>query len=274
MGWKDDVINRFSGAQDAEKWDRMYAAETDNLDDHNYRLRRDYTVDYIVNHYDRDAQLCDVGCGAGPVTYEMLERGYDIVGLDYSSDMLENAAKRLAAGQLGRKPLINGNSEFLPFEDGVFDCVVCLGVISYVEHYENIIREIHRILKPGGTTLISFRSRNNLLVNDPVYLGYAMVKKLVSLGKKPPFEIGHYMRAAEVRETVTANGLDYTGFKGIGFGPFSIAHKHLFSGRMSIRISEFITRQAARLKAEVLFRLATDVNILVFRKPDKVETGD
>ena len=100
MGWKDDVINRFSGEQDADKWNLMYAADTDNLDDHNYRLRRDYTVDYIVNNYDKTAKLCDVGCGAGPVTFEMLRRGYDIVGLDYSKDMLDNAAKRLADGRL------------------------------------------------------------------------------------------------------------------------------------------------------------------------------
>ncbi|MGD2137795.1 MAG: class I SAM-dependent methyltransferase [Gammaproteobacteria bacterium] len=273
MGWKDDVINRFSGEQDADKWDRMYAADTANLDDHNYRLRRNYTVDYLVNHYDTTAKICDVGCGAGPVTYEMLRRGYDIVGLDYSRDMLDNAARRLAAGQLDRKPLINGNSEFLPFEDDVFDCVVCLGVISYVEHYENIVREIHRILKPGGRALISFRSRGNLLVSDPVYLGYSLAKRLVSLRRKRPFEIGHHMRAAEVRARARDSGFVYTGFKGIGFGPFSLAHRHLFSGRTSIRISDFITRQADRLKAEFLFRLATDVNILLFRKPEKAGAG-
>lgn len=266
MAWKDDVTERFSIAQDAKKWDQMYARDTDNLDDHIFRLRRDYTVEYLVNHYGVEAQLCDVGCGAGPVTYEMLRRGYDIVGLDYSRDMLENAAKRLVDGQLDRKPLINCNSEALPFEDGVFDGVVCLGVISYVEHYENIIKEIHRILKPGGTVLISFRSRSNLLANDPVFLVHDVLKRPFAARRTRPFKIGHYMRTREVRELIEANGFVCTDFKGIGFGPYSVAHKPLFSASTSIKLSDAITRLAGRLKAGFLFRIATDVNILIFRK--------
>ena len=74
-----------------KKWDRMYEEETSSLEDENYRLRRNYTVDHIINSFDKSVQICDLGCGAGPVTYEMLKRGYNIVGLDY---LHRHAAKR------------------------------------------------------------------------------------------------------------------------------------------------------------------------------------
>jgi len=196
----------------------------------------------------------------------MLRLGYDIVGLDYSGDMLENAAKRLSMGGLDRRPLINGNSEALPFADASFDCIVCLGVISYVEHYKNIVGEMYRVLKPGGVVLVSYRSRSNLLANDPVFLVYDLLKRPFKAGKRPPFVIGHYMRYREVRSLIEAHGFFSTDFNGIGFGPYSIAHIRLFSARTSIRISDWITRVATRLNAHFLFRLASDVHILVFRK--------
>lgn len=268
MSLKDEVVDRFSSRQDAGKWDEMYARDTDSLADHCFRSRRDYAVGYLATHYGKEAQICDIGCGAGPVTYAMLRQGYDIVGLDFSTDMLKNAAKRLSTGGVRRRPLINANCESLPFSDASFDCVVCLGVISYVEHYENILREIYRVLKPGGTVLLSYRSRSNLLANDPVFLLYDLLKRPFIARKKRPFVIGHYMRPREVRRSVEAAGFVCTAFKGIGFGPYSIAHKKLFSARTSIRISEAISRMATRLNAGFLFRIAADVNILVCSKSE------
>ena len=268
MSWKDDVRKRFSVTTDAKKWDQMYEQDTEKLDEHIFRLRRDFTVDFIVNNYDERAKLCDLGCGAGPVIFQMLSRGYDMVGLDYSGDMLGNAANRLSAGQIRNKPLINGNCELLPFGDSIFDCVVCLGVISYVENYENIIKEIFRVLKPGGTVLVSFRSKYNLIMNDLIVSLLSLAKKVLFMGeKKNGFEIGQYLSAREVQALIKSKGFAFLDFRGIGFGPFSIKHKRLFSDKTSIKISQYISSLADKLNAEFVYRLASDVNILIFRKP-------
>ena len=179
MSWKEEVKVRFSQQDAAQKWDLMYETDTVSLDEDCFRLRRDYTVDYLVSNFDQNTPICDLGCGAGPVTFEMLKRGYNVVGLDYSIDMLSNAKRRLIAGGISGRPLINSNAETLPFQDEMFDCVVCLGVISYVENYENIIKEIHRVLRPGGTVVISFRNKYNLVSNDPVALTKFLAKKLL-----------------------------------------------------------------------------------------------
>lgn len=268
MGWKEDVTNRFSENQAAQKWHEMYAYDTGNLDDYNFRLRRDHTVNYLVESFATDASLLDLGCGAGPVVYEMLQRGYNIVGIDYSMDMLNNAKRRLATDQRNEMPLINGNGKELPFADESFDCVTCLGVISYVENYEDVIDEIYRVLKPNGTVIIAFRNKYNPLLNDPAKLIYYILKKITPFKKNDMFRIGQPMNASSVTSVVQNKGFTYVDFKGIGFGPYSIFRKKLYTEKISIKLSNFMTSLASWVKAEFLFKLGTDVNILTFRKTE------
>lgn len=269
MKWKIDVKKRFSDSGVADKWDLMYSEETDSLDDDNFRLRRDFTVKYVIDNYDESATLCDIGCGAAPVTLDLLRRGYNVVGLDYSSDMLSNARQRLVSENINTKPLINGNSESLPFVNESFNCAICLGVISYVENYENIIKEIQRVLKPNGTLIISFRNNHNLIMNDPVILFKHLIKKLIfrkNNKKSKIFRIGQYLDREQVLALIISNNFSYIGFEGIGFGPYSINGIRLFNGKTSIRISRLITKFANQLKLNYFIKLSSDVNILIFKK--------
>ena len=269
MGWSEEVKERFSSREDATKWDQMYEDDAATVEEEFFRRRRDFTVEYVSQNFAESAKILDLGCGAAPVTYEMLKRGYDIVGADYSFDMLSNAQRRLKAGGISRLPLVNSNGETLPFADAHFDCVVCLGVISYVEGYENIIKDIRRVLKPGGTAIISYRNKRNLFCSDPVSLAKHFVKKLliaVSLRGPDKFRIGRYMLLEEVRETIERNGLKLQFFKGIGFGPFSVWDQQLFSVSKAIKINNFITSVADKSGFEFWFKTAADVHVLVYKK--------
>jgi len=269
MSWSEEVKVRFSDQEDAAKWDRMYEGNAATLEEEFFRLRRDFTVDYLTDKFDKAVPIFDLGCGAAPVTYEMLKRGHNIVGADYSLDMLMNATRRLMAGGVSERPLVNSNGETLPFQDEMFECVVCLGVISYVENYENVIKEINRVLKPGGTVIISFRSKYNLLSNDPVSLFKNIVKNvLIKLKLRRPdkFRIGHYMVCSEVMHTIQSNGFEFETFKGIGFGPYSVWGNKFLSVKNAIKFSSFITRTAERFGFGYLFKIASDVNILIYTK--------
>ncbi len=268
MAWEEDVRSRFSPEEDSVKWDRMYAGETERLEDEFFRLRRDFTVDYVTTHYGPDASICDLGCGAGPVISQLLGRGYNTVGLDYSADMLRNAANRIAAAAPGRRPLARSDIQVLPLRDQSVDCAVCLGVISYVEHYETIIREIRRILKPGGTAIITYRNEKNLMVSDPVGpLRYVAKKALTSLGLAARrFRIGHYMSFKEVRGALEKNGLTVETFTGIGFGPLRFNNRPLLSEKTSLKIHRAVTRWMEASGTELPFRVGADVHIFVVRK--------
>ncbi len=265
MGWKDEVQSRFSPKEDLLKWDGMYARQTENLEDEFFRLRRDFAVNYVASRYDTTARICDLGCGAGPTISELLKRGYDTVGFDYSADMLAKAAERIG----GQSRLVRCDIRSVPLADATLDCAVCLGVISYVEDYETIIREIHRLLKPGGTAIVTYRNEKNLMVSDPVgplRFAFKKAKRFLGLAGKQ-FRIGNTMSYSEVRHVVERSGLALDAFKGIGFGPLRFNHKRLLSETASLRIHRTLTRWLDRLGAEFPFRLATDVHILVVRKP-------
>jgi len=104
--------------------------------------------------------LLDIGCAAGAEFEPLLARGFRIVGFDYAPEMI-----RLAQRRFGASPAVHlcqADAEALPFPDASFDHVVCLGVFEYLSTYDRGLEEIHRVLRPGGTAIISLPTRISL----------------------------------------------------------------------------------------------------------------
>jgi demethylmenaquinone methyltransferase/2-methoxy-6-polyprenyl-1,4-benzoquinol methylase len=96
---------------------------------------------------DADDVVLDVATGTGLVAVELARRyGCRVVGLDRSADMLAAASRRngLIAG------LVNARAERLPFDDATFDHVTFTYLLRYVDDPEATVRELARVLKPGG----------------------------------------------------------------------------------------------------------------------------
>lgn len=103
----------------------------------------------------------DLGCGAGVLTAELVKRGAQVVALDGSPTMLE-AAQHSVPQQSAR--FIQGNVQSLLWsEDAAFDGVLCSSVIEYVDDPNQLLREISRILKDGGSLIISMPPQRSLL---------------------------------------------------------------------------------------------------------------
>jgi ubiquinone/menaquinone biosynthesis C-methylase UbiE len=131
-------------------------------------------------------RLLDIGCAAGAEFEPLLDRGFEIVGIDYSPEMVRLAKERFNSS--GSVQLCRADAEALPFPDASFDHVVCLGVFEYLSTYDRSLDEIHRVLRPGGSVIISLPTRisldrvsNKLLTTTAVPL-WRMIKKL--MGKR------------------------------------------------------------------------------------------
>jgi demethylmenaquinone methyltransferase/2-methoxy-6-polyprenyl-1,4-benzoquinol methylase len=99
--------------------------------------------------------VLDVCTGTAGVALEIADH-HDgrIVGLDASQLMLEAGLLAVEKKNLdGRVQLIQGRAERLPFPDGTFDAVVFTYLLRYVEDPAATIRELSRVLKPGGELL-------------------------------------------------------------------------------------------------------------------------
>jgi demethylmenaquinone methyltransferase/2-methoxy-6-polyprenyl-1,4-benzoquinol methylase len=99
--------------------------------------------------------VLDVCTGTAGVAMEIADH-YDgrIVGLDVSHLMLQAGLSAVEKKSLdGRVQLIQGRAEHLPFPDETFDAVVFTYLLRYVQEPDATIRELSRVLKPGGQLL-------------------------------------------------------------------------------------------------------------------------
>lgn len=94
--------------------------------------------------------VLDVATGTAAVAIELArDRGPRVVGVDQSAPMLRSGQRRAAAEGV-EVPLVLGRAEALPFDDAVFDGVTFTYLLRYVDDPEATLRELARVLRPGG----------------------------------------------------------------------------------------------------------------------------
>jgi demethylmenaquinone methyltransferase / 2-methoxy-6-polyprenyl-1,4-benzoquinol methylase len=105
---------------------------------------------FLVSRVDvgpRDTVL-DVATGTGAVASELvMQKGCTVVGLDQSPEMLAEARRRLPRAVT----LVEGRAEQLPFPDATFDALTFTYLLRYVADPAATLRELARVVRPGGT---------------------------------------------------------------------------------------------------------------------------
>jgi 2-polyprenyl-3-methyl-5-hydroxy-6-metoxy-1,4-benzoquinol methylase len=126
-----------------ETWKNLYVSEY---------ARGFYVIDTLHAYVGFDpatARVLDIGCGDAGVLIAMAERGARCAGIEVDEKSLERS--RLRASEHGVDvDLREGVAEALPFPDGSFDLVILDNVLEHVRDQEQTIREIRRVLSPGG----------------------------------------------------------------------------------------------------------------------------
>lgn len=99
--------------------------------------------------------ILDVATGTADFALECLKLSPDkIYGVDISSGMLEKGKEKLSKLGVSNIELQLGDSENLQFEDNMFDAIVVAFGVRNFENLEKGLSEMHRVLKPGGVTLV------------------------------------------------------------------------------------------------------------------------
>jgi SAM-dependent methyltransferase len=92
-------------------------------------------------------RILDAGCGSGPITVKLRDRGATVAGFDSSAEMLALARKRLGPeADLRAADLASP----LPYPDDTFDDVIAALVLHYLQDWTGPLAELRRVLKPGG----------------------------------------------------------------------------------------------------------------------------
>jgi ubiquinone/menaquinone biosynthesis C-methylase UbiE len=120
------------------------------------------TVDFDRLGLRRGDRVLDLGCGAGRHAFEIYRRGGHVIALDRDDTELKGVQAILAAMvELGEGPgdasagPVRGDALVLPFPDGTFDRIVASEVLEHVPDDEGAMRELARVLRPGGSIAVT-----------------------------------------------------------------------------------------------------------------------
>jgi 2-polyprenyl-3-methyl-5-hydroxy-6-metoxy-1,4-benzoquinol methylase len=154
----------------------------------------------ITIDFDRlkpEGRLLDIGCGPGRHTAAAARLGWKrVVGADQSAADLTTARRRLLDEGLAAA-LTATDIRLLPFRDGAFHAVVCAEVLEHIPDHRQAVKELVRVLAPGGRMAISV----------PRYLPERICWMLSdAYHKVPGGHIRIYRKAALIR-LLTAAGL-------------------------------------------------------------------
>jgi SAM-dependent methyltransferase len=98
-------------------------------------------------------RLLDVPAGHGALAVGLKQLGFEVFGCDLYPQIFDAEGIEIKAGNLDDK---------LPYDDRSFDYVVCIEGLEHIENPANAVREFSRLLKPGGTLVVSVPNIMNI----------------------------------------------------------------------------------------------------------------
>jgi SAM-dependent methyltransferase len=130
----------------------------------------------------RGSRLLEIGCGLGHLVGQ-LEGDFKTIGLDINEWALQNEAKQVAPDS----GLQVASAEELPFADGTFGVIIIKHIVEHLPHPDRAIRELGRVLAPGGVLILATPNLDSLLKpwKGERWIGY---QDPTHISLKPPAE--------------------------------------------------------------------------------------
>jgi ubiquinone/menaquinone biosynthesis C-methylase UbiE len=208
--------------------------------------------------------ILECGCGPGGILSEIDSSGNFLAGVDINFNYLAKALQNCEA----MNNLLQADIERLPFKNNCFDIAYCVGVLSYLENDSNAIKEIGRVMKPGGKIIISVPNLFTFnKIFDPYYYLIGAIRLLwhtslksffygASSDKKYKKGMIRRYRYGQLDRLYRECGLIKIETVGVSFGPLTLWKKEILPLRYAIRMSEALVQLSSCRKFGGLTRLA------------------
>jgi ubiquinone/menaquinone biosynthesis C-methylase UbiE len=229
-------------------------------------------------------EILDAGCGPGRTSVTLAAWGYRVQAVDHVPAMVELTHQ--AAEQANLKDLIQPSLAdicSLPqFSDQQFGLVLSLGVIGWLESPQKALKELYRVLKPGGYLILSVGNGWCLqdVLNPPYNPILDPLRRKLMLCLRRLGWLSHaegsswpltHRRNSEIDRMLKDAGLHKIKSATVGFGPFTFFKKNLLSDELSVTLHNRLQSWADRNVP--LLRSAGAVYVVLSRKPGDNVSG-
>lgn len=163
-----------------ERVHNVFEKISDNYDKMNsvisFKLHTKWRQDTMKRmNVQKGKKALDVCCGTADWTIALAEAvgpSGEVVGLDFSQNMLNVGKQKVSEAKLHQVSLIHGNAMELPFPDHSFDYVTIGFGLRNVPDYLQVLKEMNRVLKPGGIAVCLETSQPTLMGYRQLYYFY------------------------------------------------------------------------------------------------------
>ncbi|MFQ6028986.1 MAG: class I SAM-dependent methyltransferase [Dehalococcoidia bacterium] len=273
---KNQVAEHFGNS--SKNWDAVYGDRRD-VNAVRIRERQRRILQYVDQlNLPAGSRVLDLGCGAGRASVELLQRGFDLEGVDISEDMV-NLARQNAeqAGFTGSFNFQVGDAENLPFEDSSFDLIVSIGMLGVgpVTWGRSVMAELHRIVKPGGHVALTYPNMLSIghafsKIDVPISFR-RFVRKMLGrsvANEKPAWVMDRTKYTpGQFNRMVGRIGFQTIGSVSLGYAPIEILGRSILSKQGALWLDNMLHRLAQRPGTGFLSRMGRTYLALVQKSP-------
>ncbi len=123
--------------------------------------------------------MLEVGCGEGRGIEYLLPSVKSYSAIDKIESAIEDLRRRFPTGNF-----VAGNLPPLPYPDSAFDSIVSFQVIEHIQDDAFFLKEIHRVLRPGGVALLTTPNRPQSLSRNPWHIREYTSDELIELARR------------------------------------------------------------------------------------------
>jgi ubiquinone/menaquinone biosynthesis C-methylase UbiE len=221
------------------EWSEIYARHGVNAFVHQERLR---IVLDMVGRIGLPAQsrALDVGCGTGVISLELAKMGYIVDAIDPVRAMVDaTKARAKHGGQAHRVRAGFGDVHSLCFPNETFDLVLAIGVLPWLAAIGQPLREMGRVLRPGGCLIITVDNRWGLqrflepLTNPLLRPARELARRAL---RRRPKARPHMISLRRCNALLEAGGFERVESLTLGFGPFSIFAREILPPSLGLKL--------------------------------------